>query len=86
MKHRASRKFWQFYDELPVEVRELADKNYALLKADPYHPALHFKKVGQFWSVRIGLHYRALAAEDDGDLVWFWIGHHSEYDVLIDRH
>jgi hypothetical protein len=85
MKHHASRKFWQFYDQLPVEVRELADKNYELLKADPYHPSLHFKKIGRLWSVRIGLHYRALAVESDGDLAWFWIGHHSEYDGLIDN-
>jgi hypothetical protein len=41
------------------------------------------KKVGQFWSVRIGLHYRALAVEDDGDLPWFWIGSHAEYDQLL---
>jgi len=41
------------------------------------------KKVGQFWSVRIGLHYRALAVEDDGDLAWFWIGSHAEYDQLL---
>ena len=85
MKHRTSRKFWQFYDQLSAEVQELADKNYELLKGDPYHPALHFKKIGRFWSVRVGLHYRALAVERDDDIVWFWIGHHSEYDVLVDR-
>ena len=44
MKHRTSRKFWQFYEQLSAEVQELADKNYELLKGDPYHPALHFKK------------------------------------------
>ena len=85
MTHRASRKFWQFYEQLPDEVQELADKNYELLKADPYHPALHFKKIGKFWSVRVGLHYRALAVERGDDVVWFWIGHHAEYDLLIDR-
>jgi len=44
---------------------------------------LHFKKVGRFWSARVGLHYRALAVEADDILVWFWIGSHSEYDRLI---
>jgi hypothetical protein len=29
------------------------------------------------------LRYRALAAEMDGDLVWFWIGSHADYDALI---
>jgi hypothetical protein len=51
VKHRASPKFWRFYAELPTEIQELADKNYALLKSDPHHPSLHFKKVGRFWSV-----------------------------------
>ena len=26
---------------------------------DQRHPSLHFKRIGRFWSVRIGLHYRA---------------------------
>ena len=47
------------------------------------HPSLHFKRIGRFWSVRIGLHYRALAVQDGEDIVWFWIGHHAEYDRLI---
>jgi hypothetical protein len=33
----------------------------------------------------VGLHYRALATESDGDLVWFWIGPHGEYDTLVGR-
>jgi hypothetical protein len=61
----------------------LADGGFELLKADPKHPSLHLKKVGRFWSVRVGLHYRALAVEDGEDLVWLWIGHHAEYDRLI---
>jgi hypothetical protein len=44
---------------------------------------LQFKKVGRFWSVRVGLRYRALAVETDGGLVWFWIGSHADYDALI---
>jgi len=27
--------------------KDLADKNFKLLKTDPYHPSLHFKKVGR---------------------------------------
>jgi len=82
MKHRASRRFWDCYRELPVEVQQLADENYTLLKTDERHPGLQFKKVGRFWSVRVGLHYRALAVQHDDDVVWFWIGHHAEYDRL----
>jgi len=68
---------------LPKDVQSLADKGYALLKANPGHPSLHFKKVAQFWSTRVGLHYRALAVESDEELVWFWIGSHAEYDKLV---
>jgi len=83
MKHLATPRFWNRYHSLPQTVRETADRCYALLKQDPHHPSLHFKKIGKLWSVRVGLHHRALAAEEDGNLIWFWIGSHSEYDQLI---
>lgn len=62
----------------------LANKNYVLWRDNPSHPGLQFKKVGRFWSVRVGLQHRALSVEaEDGTLVWFWIGQHDEYDRLI---
>jgi hypothetical protein len=79
VKHRASAKFWQYYEHLPEAVRVLADQQYDLLKADPRHPSLHFKKVGRMWSVRIGIHYRAVAVEDGPDIVWFVSGSQSAY-------
>lgn len=85
MRHRASPRFWQCYRQLPVEIQRLADSDYELLVANSRHPSLHLKKVGPFWSVRVGLHYRALAIEDSGDLIWVWIGTHAEYDRLIQR-
>jgi hypothetical protein len=75
--------FGEAYRKLPEQVRALADKNYALLKENPQHPSLQLKKVGRFWSVRVGLRYRALAVEADDDLVWFWIGSHADYDDLV---
>jgi hypothetical protein len=83
MRHFASPAFWEAYAKLPENVRVLADKNYALLKQNPQHPSLHFKKVNRYWSVRVGLRYRALAIENNDDLVWFWIGSHAHYDTLI---
>jgi hypothetical protein len=68
---------------LPSDVRDLADQAYARLKQDPRHPALHFKKIGRFWSARVGAHYRALAVEVPDGLVWFWIGSHADYDRLL---
>ena len=43
---------------LPQTVRDLADKNFQLLKSDPQHPSLHLKQVGDFWSARVGLAHR----------------------------
>ncbi len=86
MIHLTLPRFWRHYEKLPVEIRELADKNYELLKADPKHPSLHFKKVGAkrgLWSARVGEHYRALGVEKPEGMVWFWIGTHAEYDGLI---
>jgi len=84
VNHFASESFWKAYGSLPQNVQSLADKNYQLLKENPHHPSLHFKKVAKYWSVRVGLHYRALAVEShDGELVWFWIGSHAAYDKQI---
>ena len=83
MKHLASPNFWEKYERLPDEIRDLADRSFDLLKANAQHPSLHLKKVGKYWSVRIGRKYRALAIEVDEGLLWFWIGTHAEYDKLI---
>lgn len=83
MNHFASPDFWFHYRQLPPEIRDLADKNFELLKQNLRHPSLRLKKVGIFYSARVGLHYRVLAKERSEGLVWFWIGHHSEYDRLL---
>ena len=81
--HRTTSHFWRHFERLPESVQRTARRNFRLLVADPRHPALHFKKVGKFWSVRVGLAHRALAVEDGRDFIWVWIGSHDEYDRLI---
>lgn len=84
MKHVATADFWYHYHQLPAEVQRLADKNYRLLTSNPYHPSLHFKNLrGDLWSARVGLHHRALAGEEEGGYIRFWIGPHDAYDRLI---
>jgi hypothetical protein len=68
LKHFAAPEFWDCYRQLPQEVRKLADQKFEVLKADPRHFSLRLKKIGQFWSARIGLHYRALAKQRVDDL------------------
>jgi len=81
VNHSTASRFWKCYDALPEDVRTLADKNYKLLKSNPRHPSLHFKKVGKVWSARVGINHRAIEVE--GGFLWVWIGLHSEYDKLI---
>jgi hypothetical protein len=86
LKHQASPRFWGCYDVLPKAVQDQADRAYALLKEDPRHPSLHLKRIGRFWSVRVGLRHRALAIDaGDDTLLWVWIGTHAEYDQLLHR-
>ncbi len=81
--HYTTKRFWKCYDALPETIQQIADQNYTLLKVDPSHPSLHFKKVGEYWSVRAGRGYRALGVETEKGISWVWIGSHAEYDKLI---
>ena len=68
---------------LPEPVRKLADRSFDMLKSASNHPSFRLKKVGRYWTVRIGLRHRAVAVEAPDGLVWFWIGSHGEYGPLI---
>ena len=85
MNRFATPEFWFRRRQLPDEIRTLADRCFEVMRTDPRHPSLRLKKVGKFWSVRVGLHYRALARDRAEGLVWFWIGPHDQYDQLIAR-
>jgi hypothetical protein len=85
LSHRTSSRFWRAFEELPAEVQKLARENYDLLKSNPQHPSLHFKRVGRFWSARVGSSHRVLGIESPVGIVWFWIGLHEEYERLIKR-
>jgi hypothetical protein len=83
VNHHASPRFWALYEALPADIRGLADKNFQLLKSAPRHPSLHFKRIRDLWSVRIGSHYRALGLPVADGVLWFWIGTHAEYDKIV---
>jgi mRNA-degrading endonuclease RelE of RelBE toxin-antitoxin system len=83
VRHFTSPSFWKLYNRLPASIQDLADKQYQLLKSNPRHSSLRLKKVGKYWSVRVGIHYRAAAVQIDEGLLWFWIGRHAEYDDLV---
>ncbi len=86
--HRTTGDFWKDYWNLPPEIRQRANKQFALLKVNPRHPSLQFKKLiernGQeIWSARVTRKFRALSVNIDADYVWFWIGEHDSYESMI---
>lgn len=81
--HYTTKSFWDYYKSLPENIQKLADKNLKLLKSNPHHPSLQFKKIGQLYSVRVGIQYRALGLAKSEKIYWFWIGSHAEYDKII---
>ena len=83
----ATPRFWKSFEKLPEEVQEQAKKTYELWQRDPYHDSLQFKRIHSkrlVYSVRIGMHWRAIGIKDADTLTWFWIGSHSDFDTLID--
>ncbi|NES83982.1 MAG: hypothetical protein F6K10_22630 [Moorea sp. SIO2B7] len=88
MKSSTTKDFCKQLHQLPIAVREQANKAYALWKTEPYHPSLQFKRVSQrqpIYSARISLNYRALGLLEKDHIYWFWLGTHAEYDELLKR-
>jgi hypothetical protein len=81
--HRTTDRFWKCFDKLPTPIQKIARENFNLLKSNPDYPSLHFKKIGKFWSARVGLNYRALSVQDGNDFIWVWIGTHDDYERML---
>ena len=77
MKHRTRGRFDKLFNALPKNIQQTARKNFGLLKQNPYHPSLDFKKLGGMpghFSIRAGLGYRAYAEKENDVMYWYWIG------------
>jgi hypothetical protein len=81
--HKTTERFWSCFESIPLPIQTLAKKNLEILKTNPRHPSLHFKKVGKVWSARVGNNYRALAYKDEEDFIWVWIGSHDDYEMML---
>ena len=78
--------FWSRSKSLPESVRQQARQAYAPFESQPYHPSLRFRQVHAvrpIFSVRVGSHHRAVGVRRAGEIYWFWIGSHAEYDNLL---
>jgi hypothetical protein len=86
VKSHTDARFWKFYDKLPIECQQGADKSFHLWRSDPQHPSLQFKRVDSrdpIYSVRIARGYRALGWLEGDIVTWFWIGSHDDYTRLL---
>jgi len=79
--------YWSHFDELPDEIRALAEENYKLWKDNPNHPGLRFKRIHEtrpVFSFRVGMRHRTVGIEtDDGKVVWFWVGSFETFQSLV---
>lgn len=86
MNSHITEKFRKAFAELPADVQKQARQAYRLFIENPHHPSLRFKSIHlsrPIYSVRIGMNYRAVGIRNQGDIIWYWIGSHTEYDKLI---
>lgn len=78
--------YWGQFDDLPADIRKLAESNYHLWKDSPGHPGLRFKQIlddPKVFSFRVGLRHRTVGVETgDGRIVWFWVGSLDAFRAL----
>lgn len=88
MKSRTTAQFRKMFADLPDSIQEQTRKAYQQFKQDPSYPSLRFKKVHSklpIYSARINRNYRSVCQLEDDTVIWFWVGSHAEYDLLLDR-
>ena len=78
--------FREQFKRLPKNIQKQAKRAFKHFQTNPFHPSLFFKKVHPtkpIYSVRISMDYRAVGIKQNNDIVWYWIGSHSNYDKLL---
>jgi hypothetical protein len=86
MNSRTTRRFREMLAQLPSPVQRQAHDAYQLFRTNPQHPGLHFKRIRPdppIYSARVGIGYRAVGLLDGDTIVWYWIGSHADYDLLL---
>ncbi len=88
MNSHTTAAFRKAFADLPAQVQQQARSAYRLFQQNPRHPSLRFRQVHPtlpIYSARVSRDYRAVCSRDGNTVVWFWIGHHDEYDALLAR-
>ena len=81
--------YWKSFDDLPVDLRKLAEKNFQLWKQNSMNPGLRFKQIHPtlpIFSFRVGMKHRTVGTEtSDGKMVWFWVGSFETFTQSIEH-
>ena len=86
MKNKREKRFKKLFAKLPSHIQKQARDDFKIFKTNPYYKSFEFKVVDEqdaIYSVRIGLHYRALGQKSGDTMLWFWIGSHEDYNNLV---
>jgi hypothetical protein len=88
VKSRTTAQFRKLFADFPEPIQAQTRKAYRQFKQDPSYPGLRFKKVHPqlpIYSARINRDYRAVGQLEEDTVIWFWIGSHGEYDLLLSQ-
>ncbi len=88
MKSRTTAQFRILFAHLPEQIQDRTQKAYRLFKQNPSHPSLRFKKIHPnlpIYSARINRDYRVVGQLIEATVIWFWIGSHIDYEMLINK-
>ncbi len=79
--------YWDTFEDLPEDVKKLAEKNYKLWRESHNTPGLRFKQIHKslpIYSFRVGMKHRTVGVEaPDGKVAWFWVGSFETFKKTI---
>ncbi len=88
MISHTTERFRKILAQLPKEIQKQAKEAYLQFEKDPHYPSLRFKRVHSkrpIYAVRISRDYRALGVQQNNEMIWFWMGSHSDYDKILKK-
>jgi hypothetical protein len=89
MRSVRTKRFRALLDALPADAQRQARDAYKLIKQNPRHGSLQFKRISPsdltLYSARVGDHYRAIGMLESSAVTWIWIGTHAAYNKLAGR-
>jgi mRNA-degrading endonuclease RelE of RelBE toxin-antitoxin system len=88
VKSQTTIQFRKQFSALPKQIQEQTRKAYRQFQDDSSHPSLRFKKIHSqlpIYSARINKDYRVVGQLEKDTIIWFWIGSHAEYNLLLNQ-